>query len=67
MSYEPIKVAEGMTPAPREYHRIENHICEHYGCVKSAPFGYAKPKKPAHWFCLTHRSDGDQYLGSGNV
>lgn len=64
MSDEPLKLAEGMV-APRERQRIENHTCEHAGCGHSAPFGFARPKGPSHWFCRGHRADGDQYLLGG--
>jgi hypothetical protein len=62
MSDEPIKLAEGMMAAPRQGGRIENHVCEFEGCGKRAPFGFAKPRQPSHWFCFEHREHGDRYL-----
>ncbi|TPK61153.1 hypothetical protein FKO01_59875 [Mesorhizobium sp. B2-3-3] len=61
MSDEPIKLADGMAAA-RERGRIENHVCEHPGCGKRAPFGFARPLQSSHWFCLEHRAQGDRYL-----
>lgn len=65
MSDEPARLAEGMAAAPRERQRIENHACEHAKCGHRAPFGFARPKGPSHWFCRGHRADGDQYLLGG--
>ncbi|TPK38721.1 hypothetical protein FJ867_08945 [Mesorhizobium sp. B2-5-3] len=62
MSDEPIRLADGITAVPREPVRIENHVCEHAGCGLRAPFGFARPRQDPHWFCLSHRADGDHYL-----
>lgn len=62
MSDEPLRLAEGMTAAPRERSRIENHVCEFARCGMRAPFGFAKPRQESHWFCSGHREHGDQYL-----
>jgi len=62
MSDEPTRLAEGMTAAPRQSGRIENHVCEFEGCGKRAPFGFAKPRQPSHWFCSEHREHGDRHL-----
>ncbi|WP_202380065.1 hypothetical protein [Mesorhizobium sp. 131-2-5] len=61
MSDEPIKLAEGMTAAPRQGGRIENHICEFERCGKRAPFGFAKPTTIT-LVCFEHREHGDSYL-----
>ena len=62
MSDEPIKLAEGMWEPPRQGGLIENHVCEFEGCGKRAPFGFAKPRQPSHWFCFEHRAHGDRHL-----
>ncbi|ODA95010.1 hypothetical protein BFX40_20500 [Mesorhizobium sp. SEMIA 3007] len=62
MSDEPIKLAEGAMAAPRQSGRIENHVCEFDECGKRAPFGFAKPRQPSHWFCFEHREHGDRHL-----
>jgi hypothetical protein len=62
MSDEPTRLADGITAAPRERARIENHVCEHAGCGKGAAFGFARPRQPSHWYCLAHRSEGDRHL-----
>ena len=41
---------------------VINHYCEHDGCRKWGGFGFAKPKRPSHWFCFEHRPDGERYL-----
>lgn len=62
MSDEPARLAEGMSAVPRERSRIENHVCEFAGCAKGAPFGFARPRQPSHWYCLEHREHGDRHL-----
>ncbi|RUX00520.1 MULTISPECIES: hypothetical protein [unclassified Mesorhizobium] len=62
MSDEPAKLADGMTPAPRERAGALGHMCEHAGCVKHGGFGFARPRLEPHWFCFEHRDDGERYL-----
>lgn len=38
------------------------HVCDHPGCGKDAGWGFAKPKRPSHWFCYEHRGEGEAYL-----
>ncbi|WJI84403.1 hypothetical protein NLY34_19020 [Mesorhizobium sp. C374B] len=66
MSDEPSRLAEGMTGAPRDRRRVDNHACEHAGCGRDGGFGFAKPRMASHWFCMEHRSEGERYLaGAG--
>ncbi|QPC94733.1 hypothetical protein [Mesorhizobium sp. INR15] len=62
MSDEPATLAEGMTPAARGHGGVLGHVCEHAGCGKDAGWGFAKPRRPSHWFCFEHRADGEGYL-----
>jgi hypothetical protein len=62
MSDELIKLAEGMTSAPRHRAKVLGHTCEHDGCGKVAGWGFARPRRESHWFCFEHRADGDSLL-----
>jgi hypothetical protein len=62
MSDEPLRLADGMTPAPRDDVTITHHRCEHSGCSKWAGFGFSRPKQEPHWFCGEHRDDGERHL-----
>jgi hypothetical protein len=62
MSDEPLRLANGMTPAPRKGATISDHRCEHLGCMKWAGFGFSRPRQAQHWFCFEHRSDGERFL-----
>ncbi|RWC28373.1 MAG: hypothetical protein EOS27_18580 [Mesorhizobium sp.] len=62
MSDEPSRLAEGMTTVPSDRRRVDNHACEHSGCRSEAGFGFAKPRRPSHWFCMEHRGDGEHHL-----
>ncbi|WFP74475.1 hypothetical protein [Mesorhizobium sp. WSM4906] len=59
MSDEPGRLGE--QPPSRERGPL-GHVCEHAGCGKDAGWGFARPKRPPHWFCFEHRSDGERYL-----
>ncbi|OIN06152.1 hypothetical protein BFS86_19810 [Shewanella algae] len=39
-----------------------NHICEHEGCSKVAPFGFNK-RYGTEWYCGEHKAEG----GKGTV
>lgn len=62
MSDEPARLAEGMTPAPRDRVATLDHFCERSGCGKIGGWGFAKPRQISHWFCFEHRADGERYL-----
>jgi len=62
MSDEPLRLAEGMTPAPRDNARVVGHFCEHRDCGKVAGFGFARRHQESHWFCFAHKADGERYL-----
>ncbi|ESZ40881.1 hypothetical protein X731_24525 [Mesorhizobium sp. L2C054A000] len=59
MSDEPSRLVEGLTAAPRDRRRVDNHACEHLGCGKDGSFGFARPRQLSHWFCLKHRDEGE--------
>jgi hypothetical protein len=62
MSDEPLRLADGMTPAPRENATIKDHRCEHPGCAKWAGFGFSRPRQEPHWYCFEHRDEGERFL-----
>ncbi len=62
MSDEPIRLTEGMSPVARPRGKVLGHICEHPGCGCDAGWGFAKPRRPSHWFCFGHKADGENFL-----
>ncbi|RWQ87141.1 MAG: hypothetical protein EOS85_06860 [Mesorhizobium sp.] len=55
-----IRLPGAMEPVTRP--GIQHHFCGHPGCSKNAGWGFAKPRRPSHWFCLEHRAEGERYL-----
>lgn len=59
MSDEPTRPGEASQPRERG---PLGHTCEHQGCGKDAGWGFAKPRRPSHWFCYEHRDEGEKFL-----
>ncbi|MGT2467450.1 hypothetical protein ACVOMV_25080 [Mesorhizobium atlanticum] len=61
MSDEPTRPSEA-TRGARAATAVLGHVCEHAGCGKDAGWGFARPKRPSHWFCYEHRGDEEAFL-----
>lgn len=58
MSDEPIKLAEGITSAPRGRAKVLGHLCEHEGCLMHAGFGFARLRQDPHVSSIAPTANG---------